>query len=255
MKKYILSIASLLAALSLNSCFQKETTIHLKKDGSGTISEDVRLSKQMLAMPADDLKMMLAEAEKAAMLQAARLGEGVTFVKFEKISQGDSKGWRSSYEFADINKVRISNRIDMESADTEPAEINAKHLIAFKYSDGNLTIHPNMDTDAEKPAAAAEGGQEPPAEAVAQMKEMLGELKYGIKLTVDSGIAETNATHRADNTITLLELDMGKVMADQENMKRLGGVDEGDPSGSLQALKGADGVRFETKPEVTVKLK
>lgn len=257
MKKYILSITSLLVALCLNSCFQQETTVHLKKDGSGTITSDVRLTKQMLAMPAEDLKMMLAEAEKSAKQQATQFGEGVTFVKFEKINQGDSKGWRSSYRFEDINKIKVRHDCEMTSNEGGPIVIENEKLITFKYSDGNLTIRPNMDKEADKgnkPDAAA-GGEKLPDEVAAPMKAMLGELKYSIKLAVDPGISDSNATHRAGNTITLLEVDMSKVLEKDENIRKLRAVDEKDKSAALQALRGVDGVKMETKPEITVKLK
>ena len=38
------------AALVLSSCYQSETTIHLKKDGSGTLVEENRFSDQALKM-------------------------------------------------------------------------------------------------------------------------------------------------------------------------------------------------------------
>ena len=50
MKKTLLAMASALISLVLPGCFQNETTIHLNKDGSGTLVEETRLGGQMLAM-------------------------------------------------------------------------------------------------------------------------------------------------------------------------------------------------------------
>lgn len=251
MKKHILSIASLLAALVLSSCFQQETTIHLKKDGSGTILEEVRLGKQMLAMPAEDLKGMLIQAEEQAKQRSTKLGEGVTFVKFEKVSEGASKGWRTTYQFTDINKLRITKAPEMESPGEKPKETKPEDLIVFNYKDGVLKIQPNMDKEGDKPAP--QGDTKLPADITGPMESMLAELKLGIRLVADSGIAETNATHRKGDTITLMEVDMQEVMKKPENRKKMGGLD--DKSAALQSLKGIDGVKMETKPEVTVKLK
>ena len=39
MKSLLFTFASTFIALVLPSCFQSETTVHLKKDGSGTLVE------------------------------------------------------------------------------------------------------------------------------------------------------------------------------------------------------------------------
>jgi hypothetical protein len=80
-------------------------------------------------------------------------------------------------------------------------------------------------------------------------------MKISIKLTSESGIAETNATHRDGDTVTLMEFDANKAMKNPDFRKKLDGVNQENPATMLQALKGIDGLKLETKPEVTVKLK
>ena len=121
-----------------------------------------------------------------------------------------------------------------------------------------LTIVPNNDKNAEKPdaekkAEAAQNLEDP--QAMAMMKQMFADMKMSIKLVADSGIEETNATHREGDTITLMEMDMNKLMEKPENLKKLGEVDQQNPAAAMEALKGIDGVKVEVKPEVTVKLK
>ena len=50
MKRILLPFVSLLTALALPSCLQQATTIHLNKDGSGTIVEETTFGAQMAAM-------------------------------------------------------------------------------------------------------------------------------------------------------------------------------------------------------------
>lgn len=50
MKRLLLPALAAAAALSLSSCFQSETVIHLNKDGSGTIVETNTVGAQMIAM-------------------------------------------------------------------------------------------------------------------------------------------------------------------------------------------------------------
>ncbi len=92
MKRLFLASASALIALVLPGCLQSETTIHLNKDGSGTLVEQTTLGAQMMAMldqmaaiGGDEGKDPMAEmfsAEKAK-AKAATLGDGVTFEKVE----------------------------------------------------------------------------------------------------------------------------------------------------------------------------
>ena len=51
------------------------------------------------------------------------------------------------------------------------------------------------------------------------MKQMFTDMKVSIKLVAESGIAETNATHNDGDTITLMEMDMGKLMENPRTSK------------------------------------
>jgi hypothetical protein len=277
LKKPLVTLLAAASALALSACFQHETTIHLKKDGSGTLVEETRMSGQMLEMmsqfaggfggddakPQDPLKDMLSEDK--AKERAAALGEGVTLEKIEPVTVGTSKGARATYRFADINKLRISTEDSMNQMskpDGLPDEAKPKAAdrkpIVFIYNDGLLTIRPNADKTEEKPAAAdkSEAAKElEDPQAMAMMKQMFTDMKVSIKLVAESGIAETNATHRDGDTITLMEMDMNKLMEKPENFKKFGEIDQQNPAAAMEALKGIDGVKAEVKPEVTVKLK
>jgi hypothetical protein len=257
MKRHILQLTSLITALFLTSCFEIEQTINLKKDGSGTIVEQVLLGSHMLDMPPEQLNGMFTQAEEKAKTRPAKLGEGVTFDKFEKINDGKTKGWRSTYKYTDINKVLIPSEIEMEVAGQEADPAKVRQLMGVTYKDGLLTIKPNTPKEAAKAKAKAPaaGDQALPAEAVAQMKQMLGEMKVSIKLVIESGIAETSASHRKDNTITLLALDMQEALKNEANIKKLGAVDQNNPAAGPAALNTLEGIKMETKPEITVKLK
>ena len=274
--KTLPAIFSAVTALALAACFQHETTITLKKDGSGTLVEETRLSGQMLAMMSqfaggfggeeaevqDPLMDMLSEDK--AKDRAKELGEGVTFVKIEPVSVGASKGARATYRFADINKLRVSTEDTMNQMATPedvpdaatPATDGKKHM-GFDYRDGVLTIRPNADMEGDKPGAEdkAEAAEGMGAEEMAMMRQMFAGMKISYKLVAESGIAETSASHRDGDTITLMEMDMDKLMEKPDNFKKLAAVDQENPAAAMRALKGIDGVKAEVKPEITVKLK
>ena len=259
--------------LVLPGCLQNETTIHLNKDGSGTLVEETRLGAQMLAMfdqmaglggpdaAKDDPVAKMFSKDKAK-ARAADLGEGVTFESSEPISANGGKGARVTYRFKDINTLKIApgdgmkNLSPMGEAKAEALKKNA--TIAFSYSGGKLTIQMPEPPKADPAAAAGENPNMPDMdkpETAAMVKQMLGDMKLSIKVVADSGIAESNATYQSANTVTLMEMDMGKMLEKPASFKQLGKIDKNNPAAAMQALQGLDGVKLETKKEVTIKVK
>jgi len=270
MKKSLLLLASALVALVLPSCFQNETTIHLNKDGSGTLVDETRLGAQMIAMmdqmaglggPAGEDPMKKMFSEDKAKARATSLGEGVTFEKTESIDADGAKGARTTYRFKDINQLKVSTEDSMKSMSPMGdmgATAKKTAPIAFTYTDGKLTVKMPEPDKPEAPDAAdddSEGPDMDSPEAQAMMKQMLGDMKVSLKIVIEPGIAETTASHQDANTITLMEMDMGKLVENPDNLKKLTSVKQDDPAAAMDAFKGVDGVKFEAKPEITVTLK
>lgn len=270
MKRIFLSLTSLLVALVLPGCLQSETTVHLNKDGSGTLVEQTTFGQQMSAMFAqmsamggefgadkDPLAAMFSEEKAKA--RAKSLGEGVTFEKSEPVSNAGAKGARVSYRFADINKLKLApgeGMKDLSPAGGEAPDSPKAKPIGFNYAGGKLTV---TMPDQEKPevpagAEAAKQEMEQNPEMESMMKQMLGDMKVSIKLVVEPGIAETDATYRDGKTVTLMEMEMGKVLEKPDAFKKLQNADQNDPTAAMEALKGLDGVKMETKKVVTVKV-
>lgn len=275
MKRPLLPALAAAAALSLSSCFQSETVIHLNKDGSGTIVETNTVGAQMVAMMAqmgglggegekekDPLAEMFSEEE--AKKKVGNYGEGVTFVKVEKVDAGGKKGGRATYKFADINKLKINPDAGTSGLkDTMPAPEELKEAekkaqpVTFAYAGGKLKINlPQPD------AKKAEGGEAPKAEAGEQdpqqmemMKNMMGDMRFSVKLVADGGISETNATYSEGGTITLMDMDFGKIVKNEAAFKKLQTLDQNDPEAFKTAFKDVEGLKFETKKEVTATLK
>lgn len=277
MKKLLLLAASAVCALVLPGCLQHHSTIRLNKDGSGTLVEETLLGAQMLGMldqmaagfggggaaPADPTKEMFSE-EKAKK-RAAELGEGVTFEKSEPVSKDGSKGARVTFRFKDINQLKVTTGDGMKqmsppgmpgAAEAAPKK---QEPIAFTYKDGTLSVRmpkPEQPENAEKPAQEAPDKMPMDSpEAQAMMKQMMGDMKMTLRLIIEPGIAETTASHQDGNTITLMEMDFGKIVENADGLKKLGSVDQKDPTAAMEALKGIAGMKFEPKQEITVKVK
>ncbi len=267
MKKILISIASAVSALALSSCFQYEMTITLNKDGSGTVVEETLMGGAMLAMISQLAEGFGAEegevddpvadllSEENAKERAKELGEGVTLVKIEPIEKNGSKGAKITYAFKDINKLNadLDSGINSIGDEMEEEEGDDKgNQIDFHYKDGKLTVKmpkPDMgDGDEES--------EMPGAQEMAMMKQMFADMKMGFKLVIAPGIAETNATHRDGDTITLMEMDFGKLVEDPANFEKLAATQNAaDPIAAMASLKDVDGVKVEIQPEFTVTLK
>jgi len=274
MKKLLLACASVCATLVLPGCLQNETTIHLNKDGSGTLVEETRLGPQMLAMfdqmaalggpdaaKEDPVAKMFSEDKAKA--RATELGDGVTYDKTEAINANGSKGARVTYHFKDINTLKITpgdsmkNMSPMAEAKADALKNNA--TIAFSYTGGNLTIRMPEPPKADGPAAPIGDNPNMPdmdnPDSEAMVKQMLGDMKLSLKLVAEPGIAESNATYKTANTVTLMEMDMGKILEKPSALKKFGKLDKNNPAAAMQAFKGLDGAKLETQKEVTVKIK
>lgn len=270
MKTLILASTSAVCALVLPGCLQSETTVHLNKDGSGTLVEQTTLGGQMTAMMEqmaamggdqgqDPLKEMFS-AEKAKK-KAANYGEGVTFEKSEPVTVGANKGAKVTYKFADINKLKLSpgenlNDMSPEMGQHDTAKVKSEP-VTFTYGGGNLAIHfpepKKPDAEAKEKAKAAAPEMENP-QMEGMMKQMMADMKVSVKLVVEPGIAETDATYRDGKTLTLMEMEMGKVLEKPDGFKKLTATKDEDPAAAMEALKGIEGVKVETKREVTVKV-
>lgn len=268
MKKLFLTALAAMASLVLPSCLQSETTIRLNKDGSGTIIEETTFGAQMMGMLAQMAALggegnndPLADlvSEEKAKERAAELGEGVTFEKAEAIEKNGGKGGRITYRFANINKLKIAPGDSMKNAMPEAPGNEAVEAesqpVAFKYADGELTI---LMPEPKKPEAAPEGANELDADnpqMEEMMKQMFADMKVSFKLVIEPGIAESNATHKDGDTITLMEMDMGKVVQNKEGLKKLTSLNQEDPSVAMEQMQGIEGVKVEAQREVKVKLK
>lgn len=270
MKKSIPLLAAALA-LFLSSCFEHNAVITLNKDGSGTITEETILGAQASAMMEqmaglggdggpDPFASMADEAK--AKENAAKLGEGVTVSNVEKIDKDGRKGGRVVYAFKDINALKYSfgkamgemgEGMKPPGAEAEAAKADAP--LTFSYKDGVLALkNPNVNQkpDADKSAASDE---EMDDQSLAMAQQMMADMRVSLKIELPGGIAETNASHVEGNTVTFMDLEMGKLVKDPEKFKAFAKLQPETPAEMQEALKGVDGVKIETQEEVTIKLK
>jgi len=257
----------LVLALFLSSCLQHRVVIRLEKDGSGTLTEETTFGAQALAMieqmatlggeEAGDPVGDLAD-EASAKERLESLGEGVTLEKVEKIDEAGRKGGRVVYAFEDINKLNFTFGESMnEMSDDMPQAPGAEEPeeekpLDFHYEDGVLTL---KNPQADKEQGEAEPAQPMDDQQMAMAQQMMGDMVMSLKLEIPGGIAETNASHVDGDTITFLEMEMGKLLADPEKFRKFAAANPQTPAEMQEAARGIEGVKVETEDEVRVELK
>jgi hypothetical protein len=270
MKKLLFTLAGAFALLA-SSCIEHHATISLNKDGSGTITEETVMGAQAVAMMESMAAMGGEEggaenpfadmADKAKAEEKAKaLGEGVTIKEVKAIDENGRKGARVVYAFEDINKVKFSFGDAMselgEGMSPDAGEEAAKdEPMAFSYKDGVLTLKNEMDAAGgdekeEQPDVEEMGEQE-----MAMAQQMFGDMKMSLKIELPGGIEKTNATHVDGNTVTFMDIDFGKLVSDPEKFKKFAAAQPESPAEMQEAVKGIEGVKVETKEEVTIELK
>jgi hypothetical protein len=258
-------LIALLALVSCSACLRATTTITVRQDGSGTIDQEIGMSPQaraMLgsmgaaaqggsaqggAMPGGAPPQIFGEAQAQRMASAM----SVRFVSGEPIKTAELEGYRAHYAFDDIRKVQLN--ADGAAAAGLSQGANSKPPFGFEFDRGAqsslLTIHlPESGTLPrlpQLPGAAANNPQEN-AQALSLMTTMMRGLFVDITLAVDGRVIKTTAPYVTGSKITLLQMDLDKLLASEGALQKLQNLS--DPA----ALKDMPGVRVVTSPSVVV---
>lgn len=270
------ALAALVATLLLPSCFEANSAVKVNKDGSGTVENKMVMSAQMAGMMAaaaaqegGEAKNPLLDEEKLKE-EAKKMGDGVEFVSAKELKFDDGRmGVVATYKFADITKLALSPGSggpgDEGEAEAEPAD--AKDKIKFAFAKGDkpvLTVKmPKPDAakaeEGEKegdagegePAPAGEEGEEDAA-ATAMMTQMFQGMKIGMTVEVEGKITETTATNRKENTVTLMEIDFGKMMANADFAKKMKSPDQMEDFTKFAEMAKEFGATIEPKEEISI---
>lgn len=257
------------ASVTLVGCINSSTLVKVKPDGSGTIEQTTLVNTSALKsmMPGGQTTEKPGSVINKADLerQAERMGKGVRLVSAEPASGGGFEGVKAIYAFDDINQVEVNQDPSMSGAsDGQFSSAPPKNESPIKFtltkSGANpvLTIQlqdkpPVSDT---APAGPAGGPDMADPAVMNMMKAMFDGFKVAIDVEVDGSIVNTNAEYVEGSRITLLNMDMGALFADQEKLKALQGKVK--PGASLSEvkpyLKDVQGIKIDG-PTINVEFK
>lgn len=263
------AVAALAAILLLPSCFEAHSNVKVNKDGSGTIENKMVMSAQMAGM------MNAAAAQEGAKVKnpltdeeelkskAAGMGEGVEFVGVKPLKFDDGRmGAIATYKFADVRKLKMQPGEGPGGGEDAGGEGEEKSdPITFGFTPGDkakLTVKMPPPAKAEakdggegEPKPAEGGGAEEEA-AMAMMAPMMQGMRISMTVEVAGNIAETNATHRDGSKVTLMDIDMGKLIANPDFAKKMKSPDDMQDFAKFSEMAAKAGATIEPKPEVSV---
>jgi hypothetical protein len=226
-------VAIVVVGVCAAGCINSASLIKVKPDGSGTIEQTMLvnlaaikgLMAGMGAGQGKDSDGVLNEAE------FKRAGErmGVRPVSLTPIKDGNFQGARAIYAFDDISKVRVDQ--DPQMAGTPAGKLAGgaagsnpiRFALAKNGGTSVLTISVNEKVASEATVRAQDAPSLDKVDpAMMQMiKTMFDGFRIGIDLEVEGKIVKTNADYVSGSRITLLEVDMAGVLADEAKLKTL----------------------------------
>jgi hypothetical protein len=262
-------LVAIVAAVALTGCINSTTLIKVNADGSGTVEQTTLMNMAAIKgmIPGAEKQMGGAVVNKADLERtAARMGKGVRLVTADPAK--GANGWEGSkavFAFDDINQVQVNTGPSMGggTSDRTGSEPTSQDPVRFTLArtggTSTLTIAFIDKPAGDKPAA----GDNPMGDMdltnpmmMGMLKSMFGGFKLNIDLEVAGAIVKTNAEYVTGSRLTLLEMDMDSLLADEAKLKALQGQIGSEPS--LTAikpfLKDIKGIKIDG-PTITVQFK
>jgi hypothetical protein len=251
---------ALLLAVASSGCLRSTTTIDLRPDGSGTILQETGMTAQALAMlkgfsgasqetGRKDSKGPELFSEEQARKAADTMG--VTFVSGEPFKDGGLEGYRARYAFEDITKIKVKLDQGSSSMSGDSRQPPFGFTLDRGAASSVLTIQmPEQAPGAALPGLPAAGGSDAEkaqaAQALAMMKMMMQGMFVDVSLNVSGRILKSNAPHIDGSRVTLLQIDLDKIMADDGALQKLQSATD------LKALSSVPGLKVASEPKLTI---
>jgi hypothetical protein len=260
-----LRLAALVAAaLASGACFQMTTVLRIGGDGSGTITHRMVYSNQALAQlrqfamssgrggnagaggaaPFDPL------SEQQARDMAASIGPDVEYVSSTQITEPGGQGRETIYGFKDVSTLRISTQ------PVAPANlpINAPQLSSTESITFSLTRQPNANAILHifvpDPNFLNALGTPAAQQQIGMVKAMLAGAKLLLMAEPAGAVARSSSPYVDGNRVTLLEIDLDRMLKDETLLPRLAAAKTPDEAKAI--VQGAQGLKLNLDRDITI---
>lgn len=258
-------LLALLVLLPFTGCFETDTLIRVRADGSGTLEQTIWMSKQTLAQMRALASEMgeedgfdLIDVEKLKTL-AAEFGEGVRFVTAEPLADEHGEGYKAVYAFSDVTTLRITSG----GPEVDDGSDDAEEPVTFAFAPGRPATLTIRQPDVPLPDSAEAAAQDTAIAAVtadstamAALSEQASAIFEGMRMRMavepQGTIQETDATFRDGNRVVLFDVDMGALLEHPEKLAALQVTGAKTPAEMQALLADIPGLRIEPQRSVTV---
>jgi hypothetical protein len=162
------------------------------------------------------------QAKKAAAMM------GVHFVSGEPFKTAELEGYRARYSFTDIRTVKMKMNQAESAGVPGNANESAESPFSFGFERKGASSLLTISVPDQKgvpggsiPRPPAGGDAQANQQALQMMKMMMRGLFVDVSLAVDGRIVKTNAPHVNGSTVTLLQVDFDKLLADEAALQKL----------------------------------
>jgi hypothetical protein len=178
----------------------------------------------------------------------------------QRITNAQFEGYKAAYSFRDINKLRLDQGKSGLSKQVSQGSESAPSGTEFVFTPGKIARlvvkHQKKDVIAEEntPEVVPEA-RESSAEELAMMRQMFAGLRISTTLVINGKVIDSNATYRTDSTITITEIDFGKILDKPELLARMAAVQSGDQDAAMEMMKKLPGMKIDMNDELRVSFK
>lgn len=277
MRKVKVAVLALLASWAVG-CISVDSVIKVKADGTGTIEQTTLINSSAMGMmsmmggkegadgaakaPGLDPAQLFTKEKLAA--EAAKLGDGVSFVSSTPVTQGELKGVKAVYAFTDFNALKVSTALpDMNDGDTTMTGKGEKLPMVLTKRPGSSLITLDMfeemakaeakNAQVKKPEGLPEGM---PKEMMAMLAPMFKDMRVAIAIEPVGTLVRTNATHVTGQRVTLFDVAFGELFADPSGVERLEKLGNNPSISQIRdTLKGMKGIKINEVEKLEIEIK
>jgi hypothetical protein len=281
--RYFRILGAGLCFFFLYGCFQAETVIRVKPDGSGVVEETLLLSKDFLESfqeiikgfdegKGDNKNQAAKEKEdpiqgmiRDARARESHYGPEVKFISAVPLRTETMGGYKAVYAFKDINTLKVNQNPGKKAEKAAAGEgaLPAKEEnVTFKLVKGPVSTLTVMMPKDKKEKKKAQGqiketqdpGQADP-QALEQMKAFFKDMGLRVAIEIDGTILKTNALYRKNSEITLVELHFGRFLENKDLLEKLMAAPPKSIEEARELIKGIEGLKIETANPLIVEFK
>lgn len=268
MKIYKWVTIAFAAAVLFNGCIQIETTLFVKKDGSGTIHERVVMSKTFVNMLKDFAQSFQDSTstdefalfkEDEIINDAKNYGADVSYISHNFISEDNWEGYTAVYAFNDVSKIKLTpdpdDKIEVGMGEQETAQ--AKDYYYFSFIKGDIPEliidRPEIQMDNEGEESEQDETQETNDQLGDEFIKMMEGMSMKVKVGIEGDIVSTNATYVDGSEVTLFQMDLSEMMKDKDNFKEFTNKQPKNVEEMKEFLKKFPSMKLEIEKPVKIK--